>query len=295
MLIKDLNYIFNDKEKVSIALGFFDGVHLGHKKIIKSTFKSGFKSMVFTFDKKNNTNYIMDFETKISKISSFKPDYILAPNFYDFNNYSGEEFIKILYNNFNVRRIVCGDDFCFGKNRSFSIEDLREICKALSIELCVIEPLYVNNLPVSSTLIKQKLALGEIEKVNDLLGHTYYLSSIVRHGQKLGKTIERPTINQYFQEGQIIPKYGVYESVTKVFDKFYFSSTNIGITPTFKVDKPLMETYIYGFDGDLYDYKIDVYLFSYVRAEKFFNDIDELKKDILNVAIRSKNNNRIVK
>jgi len=291
--VKHLNNTCEIKEKNAIALGFFDGVHNGHHRVIANTILDGYGSAVFTFPSKmDKRKILMPYEQKLDLIRQTGVKQIISPTSLAFRNLSGEEFVNLLYRELNVRRISCGYDFVFGKNRSCNINDLREICKKNNIHLDIVEPVTIENIPVSTTKIKECIENGNIVFANKLLGYNYFIEATVEMGLQIGRTIERPTINQHFLENQIIPKFGAYATVTLVDGKLLPSATNVGVKPTIVGERePLCETYILNYDGDLYGQKIKVYFFEYIRGEKKFDSLEELKDNILQIAGYSKNSN----
>ena len=280
-------------QNVAIALGFFDGMHIGHKKVLNSMMKSTQDSIkaVFTFDNKEKnkkTGTIMTFETKKIAMEKMGIDLLLCPNFDDFKKINPEKFVEILSEKFGVTSIFCGSDFTFGENRSGNIHNLKVFGEKYNIKINIIEPVVVGGEPVSSTRIKKHLLNGEIKQANELLGYTYNINAEVVKGKQLGRTIERPTINQRFENGQLIPKYGAYASVTKHGTGRYYSSSNIGVKPTVGSDEALLETFILDFNQDVYGEEITVYLLDYIREEKKFNSLEDLKDNILDIAVRAK-------
>lgn len=290
--VEYLDKSYKCKEKNAVALGFFDGVHIGHREVISKTIINGYGSMVFTFDKKiGNNEILLPYEQKIELIKKMGIEQIMCPIFSEFKDISGEEFINFLYNKFNVRKISCGYDFKFGKDRKCGINELVSLCKGKKIDLDVVEEVKVGDITVSTTKIKSLLKSGDIELANKLLGYNYFIKSEVKSGLQLGRTINRPTINQHFANNQTILKYGAYATVTLVQGELKHSATNIGVKPTIKGSRePLCETYILDFSGDLYGQILEVYFFKFMRGEKVFSNLLELKKNILDIVNYSKNN-----
>ncbi|MGL5972819.1 MAG: riboflavin kinase [Oscillospiraceae bacterium] len=290
-IITDINKKVDFKKPNAIALGFFDGVHIGHKEVILKTFSPNYESAVFTFDEKiSRKNYLITFDQKIDLLKNVGVKNVVAPFYKEFKDFNAEKFIELLYKNLFVRKIVCGYNFTFGKNGSFGVDFLRETCKKFNIIFEIVFPVKMDNEIISTTLIKSELSKGNIEKVNKLLGYIYYIDLEVKKGNQLGRTIERPTINQPFNDGQILPKYGAYATLTQTEKGYNYSATNVGIKPTVGSKEPLAETFILDYSGNLYNKKIKVYFFNYIRGEKVFKNLDILKDDILGIANLSKNN-----
>ena len=193
----------------------------------------------------------------------------------------GEDFInKILIDRFRAQTVLCGFNFRFGKNASWSALDMRNYLEKMGIWVRILEHLDFNGEPISSTRIRKCIADGEIEQANDMLGYNFTFESKVISGDMRGRTIGFPTLNQHLPNGLVVPKYGVYESRTFVCGKEYKSFTNIGIRPTWRLSSPLSETHIFDFSGDLYNEDIRIELVRYLRGEKQFSSLDELEKQL---------------
>ena len=193
----------------------------------------------------------------------------------------GEDFInKILIDRFRAQTVLCGFNFRFGKNASWSALDMRNYLEKMGIWVRILEHLDFNGEPISSTRIRKCIADGEIEQANDMLGYNFTFESKVISGDMRGRTIGFPTLNQHLPNGLVVPKYGVYESRTFVCGKEYKSFTNIGIRPTWRLSSPLSETHIFDFSGDLYNENIRIELVRYLRGEKQFSSLDELEKQL---------------
>ena len=175
---------------------------------------------------------------------------------------------------------MCGFNFKFGKNASWSAMDMRKYLEAKDVWVRILEHLDYKDLPISSTRIRECVKHGEIKDANEMLGYNFTFENEVIGGDQRGRTIGFPTINQHLPDGLVVPKYGVYESRTFVDGKEYKSFTNIGIRPTWRVDKPLCETHIFDFSGDLYGKTVRVELIDYKREEKIFKNVEELKKQL---------------
>lgn len=280
------------QEKTAVALGLFDGVHIGHQDVIKCavSYQSlGMSPAVFTFKTKSLTSkrsssieYLLNEDVKIEHLSLLGVEYLFSPDFTEVMELTAEQFvITILKQRLNARVVVCGEDFTFGCGGDANAKDLAEICERHGI-LCVIIPLtYLDGFPISSSLIRYEIKEGNISKANSMLGYTYCIRARVIHGDRRGREMNYPTINQSFPEGMVVPHYGVYASRCYVNSRYYPSITNIGLRPTVSnAEKPIAETHIIGFNGDLYGQNIKVELKSLIRDEKKFNSVDELVEQI---------------
>lgn len=275
----------------AVALGFFDGLHLGHIEVIKRTLlKDGLAPVVFTFNdntllpkfREKKGHYIITYEQKAEIFEKIGAEYIFAPDFNDIRNYSARDFVeKILKDLLKASLVVCGYDFRFGKGGEGNPEVLKSLCAEYGIECEVVPAVTVDNQTVSSTVIREKIRNGDIETANRFLGYELCYNLPVLKGKQIGRTIGFPTINQKIPDYMVKPKNGVYKSWTIVKGKTYRSVTNIGVKPTVDYNgEALMETHIIGFNGDLYGENIKVALRGYIRAEEKFSGLGELKERI---------------
>ncbi len=279
--------------ETAVALGFFDGLHLGHIEVIKQALDHPeYNSVVFTFNDKTTLpkfkerKNIISYDLKTELLSKIGIDYIFAPDFADLRDLWAEEFVdKILIDRLNTKFVACGYDFRFAKGGRSTAEDLAKICKERNIAVTIVPAVKVDGEPVSSTEIRDLIAEGDIRQANRLLGYelTYYLE--VTEGKQNGRKMGFPTINQSIPTGMVVPKRGVYKSWTQIKGKNFPSITNVGIKPTIALDEgekrdTLMETHIIGFNGNLYHQKVRVVLREYMRPEKRFENMEQLKNQL---------------
>ena len=279
-------------EKTSVALGLFDGVHRGHRKVLELALKyaeKGCKPAVFTFSPqivlKKSTGaggYIYTDREKLRILENMGFDSVYSPNFSDVCGLSGEEFARdILACRMNVAVVCCGNDFRFGRNASCGAAELRQLGEKYGFQVHIAEDELLDGEIVSSGRIRKLLAKGDIVQANRLLGDTYAVSAEVESGAALGRTIGFPTANQHFKENQLVPKFGVYKAETEIDGKIYPAMTNIGVKPTVEYGGlPLAETHICGFSGDIYGRFLQVKLLEFIRPEKKFGSVEELKTQI---------------
>ncbi len=292
---KDFKVISNnyDSKKNSIvALGLFDGVHLGHKKIIDYAIdnKGDNNALIFTFTTKNDRPQkkiaqkdIFTTSVKLDILSEFEIDGIYMPDFDEIKSIAPYDFIKtVLHEKLKAKVLCCGEDFKFGNKARGNVQYLKEVCSDFGIEVRITKPLlYDDNNKVSSTEIRNALLNGDIEFANKLLGFDYFVFEEVVKGKQLGRTIDCPTINQRFSPDVVVPKYGVYISAAILDGVEYPSITNIGVKPTVDSDgAPLSETHIIGIDRNLYGKKIKTKLKKFIREEQKFSDLTELSNSI---------------
>lgn len=279
-----------------VAVGLFDGVHRGHRAVIRYAVDiaqkaHGAEPAVFTFETdtvtskgENGVRYLISGDVKREIIEAMGVKYIYSPDFKDFRNMSAEDFVDtVLQKKLNAEYVVCGEDFRFGKGASGDAGLLEKLCSQRRIRVCTV-PLVADEKmgkKISSTMIRELIEEGKIEEANELLGYNYCMKLPVAYGHQIGRTLDFPTINQYLDKNQVIPKFGVYASEAEYNGKKYKGVTNIGIKPTVaNTDVPLAETYIIGFDGELYGETVKVSLMRFIRPERKFDGLDELKRQI---------------
>lgn len=278
--------------KTAVALGFFDGLHLGHTQVIVQALLQELTPIVFTFSgrsvlpKFSRREDIIDHDLKLELLERIGVKHIYAPDFADVKDMTAEQFVQeILAERLNAGFVSCGYDFHFAKGGKADADTLRELCGKRGIKVCVVPAVKIGGETVSSTRIRELIKSGDTEKANLLLGYELTYCREVIHGKENGKKMGFPTINQTIPEGMTLPKFGVYKSRTKIGDTEYPSVTNIGVKPTIDLDegevrRPLMETHIIGFEGDLYGRRISVSLLSYIRDERKFSGLQELSEQL---------------
>ncbi|MBO5164085.1 MAG: bifunctional riboflavin kinase/FAD synthetase [Ruminococcus sp.] len=276
-----------NKRKSAVALGLFDGIHLGHRAVLNIAAESGLVPSVFTFDPetvavKSSLGYIYNKEEKDRLLADCGIEQVYSVDFGDVCGLSGEEFVKnILIDRLNAGFVCCGNDFRFGKNASCGIAELCELGKKYGFDVCIADDVMYEGETVSSTAVRNMLLNGDTVRAGQFLGEPYTIGKEVVHGAELGRTIGFPTINQVFGKGQLVPKFGVYATDVLIGGRWRRAITNIGIKPTVNyVGIPLAETHIIDFSGDLYGKNLRVRLLEFIRPEQKFDSVDELKRQI---------------
>lgn len=276
-----------EKRKSAVALGLFDGVHLGHRAVLNIAVESGLVPSVFTFNPetvavKSSLGYIYNKKEKDRLLADCGIEQIYSVDFSDVCGMNGEEFVKnILIDRLNAGFVCCGNNFRFGKNASCGTAELRELGKKYSFEVKFADDVVYEGETVSSTAVRNMLLNGDTVRAWQFLGSPYIISKEVVHGAELGRTIGFPTINQVFSKGQLVPKFGVYASRVCIDGYYYRAMTNIGMKPTVNYDGiPLAETHIIDFSGDLYGRNINTEIMEFIRSEQKFDSVDELKRQI---------------
>lgn len=296
MLIYDNNTLKNEEKNNYIALGSFDGLHLGHLSLIEKVKglakDNNGKAIVFTF--KNHPRIflnpnchiqlIMSNDEKIKVLEEKGIDILAFKDFDDeIMKMMPEEFVKWLCDYYKVKGIVVGFNFKFGYKNLGNVELLEKLQEKYNYKLYVMEPCMINDEVISSTLIRNELLQGNVNKVFNMLSRPFMLCGKVVDGKKLGRTIGFPTANLEVKGKKVIPKKGVYYTNVEVNGKIFKGITSIGNNPTVNGIDLTIETYILDFNNDIYDKEINVYFIDRIRDEVKFNNIEELitqlKKD----------------
>lgn len=277
-----------NKNGIALALGTFDGFHLGHKKVIENAVASSKNPKVLLFNehpqkvlKKQSPGELITETDKRKLLEAWGVEPVIL-NFGDIMSLTYEEFFyEILVKKIGASVLSCGFNYHFGAKASGNTENLKALCEKENIELLVSEPVEYKGEPISSTRIRTAIRNGNIEDTNNMLGREFSYDFLVVHGDARGRTIESPTINQFFGDDFIVPQYGVYASYSVIDGKKYPSVTNVGVRPTIEgFSKERSETNIVGFTGDLYDKNISVHLLKKIREEMKFSSLDELRNQI---------------
>ena len=277
-----------NKNGIALALGTFDGFHIGHKKVIENAIASNRKPQVLLFNehpqkvlKSKSPGELITENNKRKLLREWGVEATVI-NISDIMSLTYEEFFyEVIVKKIGASVLSCGFNYHFGAKASGNTEKLKALCDKENIELLVSEPVEYKGEPVSSTRIRNAIRNGNIEDANNMLGREFSYDFLVVHGDARGRTIDSPTINQFFTEDFIIPEYGVYASYSVIGGEKYPSVTNVGVRPTIEgFSKERSETNIVGFDGDLYDKNINVHLLKKIREEMKFNNLDELRNQI---------------
>ncbi len=278
-----------DKRDTALALGNFDGIHLGHAELIAQTVeyarKNGLCSGVWSFDgysaKKRDKNIITP-EQRSRVISSLGAEYLFLNDFGTVCEYTCEDFVKrVLIDKCGAVTVFCGYNFRFGKNASGDAEMLKTLMEKYGREAVILPEVKYCDSTVSSSLIRGMIESGDMEKCRVFLGRPFFIDFKVVHGKQLGRTIGSPTINQNFPTDHVIPMYGVYACMAEVDGVRYRACANVGVRPSVEnTDAVNCETHIIGYDGDLYGRFVKVEFFKFLRGEMKFSSVEELKEAI---------------
>lgn len=278
-----------------ITLGKFDGLHRGHEllmdKLKEKKADSGYLTVVFTFDippqkeiTGESSKVLTTNEEKEMIFEDAGVDCLIeCPFVPSVMTMEPEDFIKWIVERLNVKAIVVGDDFCFGHNRSGNYQTLKAFENKYGYTTIVVKKIKDGERDISSTYIREEISAGNIAKANKLLGYSFFIRSLIVHGNKIGRTIGIPTINMILDKDKLLPPYGVYITRVLVGERWYAGVTNVGCKPTIKGDNPVgVETYIIDFCQDIYDKVVTVQFIEFIRPEMKFSSIDELKQQMNN-------------
>jgi riboflavin kinase/FMN adenylyltransferase len=286
---------FNCKKSTIITIGTFDGVHLGHQKILKKlnieAENNGLESSVLTFFPHPRTVLNPNFSLKLintieERISLFKKskidNLIVHPFTKEFSELDSEDYVKnILVDQLKAKIVLIGYDHKFGKNRTADINNLKEYGIKYNFEVIEIKAKEINDIAISSTKIRNSIEEGDIQLSNSYLGYEFSFFGRVVKGNSIGKTLGFPTANiKIGTDLKLIPKNGVYLISTIINQKIIFGMMNIGIKPTINENTKSIEVNLFDFNQDLYEKNITIYIKQFLREEIKFNSLNELKLQI---------------
>lgn len=283
----EVNTVLNNNLKPLVAaIGFFDGIHKGHQQLIKETIKQGkmkkLETALITFSpspisvlKNTNEELLTTLKEREKLAKKFKVDNFIVLKFNKKLSYlSPDDFYSKVIKKLNIKHLVCGEDFRYGKKGAGSVETLEKIDE---LSLSVISDFKFNDQRISSTRIKKMLKEKKVQKANEMLGYSYQLSGYVMHGRKKGRTIGFPTLNLQVEKSKFIPKDGVYIGITEIKGREYASTINIGHNPTINtVNHKSIESYVHDYDQNTYGQKVTFKLLEYIREEIKFKNVEQL-------------------
>ena len=282
---------FNSSEKTIVTIGTFDGIHIGHQKILKNLIRAanneGKKSVLLTFfphprmvlQKDNKILLLNTIEEKSGLLEKMGLDYlIIHPFSKEFSRLTALDFVRdILINKLNTSKLIIGYDHHFGKNREGNIHQLKEYSLLYDFKVEEIPAQDIDDVSVSSTKIRTALKEGNLKTANNYLGYHYMLNGTVVSGKKLGGTIGFPTANLEIKEPyKLIPKTGVYIIKTHINTVLYTGIMNIGFNPTVLGKHQTIEAHLFDFNEDLYGKEITIEFIYFLREEHKFKSIEEL-------------------
>ena len=286
---------FDKEHSTVITIGTFDGVHIGHRKILERLIKgakdSNLKSAVLTFfphprmvlQKDADIKLINTIEEKIKILKNLGLDCLIVHPFTeDFSRLSATAFVRdLLVNELQTKKIIIGYDHRFGRNRTANINDLITFGNTFEFEVEEIAAQEIDDVSVSSTKIRKALENGDIQTANTYLGYKYMLTGIVKKGKGLGRQLNFPTANLHIEEGyKLIPKNGVYVVQCEINNSLVFGMMNIGFNPTVSGTERSIEINFFDLDEDLYDKKLQIDIIERIRDEHKFESLEALKTQL---------------
>ena len=287
---------YDKKHPTAITIGTFDGVHIGHRKILERLIndakKTGLRSTVLTFfphprmvlQKDTEIKLLNTVQEKIKILDRIGLDYlIIHPFTLEFSRLSSTEFVRdILVNELKAKKIIIGYDHRFGRNRNANIQDLIAFGNTLNFEVEEIAAQEIDDVSVSSTKIRNAIIDGDMKTANKYLGYNYMLTGDVKKGKGLGRQMNFPTANLFIREKyKLIPKNGVYVVKSILNDKLFYGMMNIGFNPTVDGSSKSIEIHFFDFKSDIYGENIQVDILERIRDEHKFNSLEELKTQLL--------------
>lgn len=282
----NLNNIPNFNTPLAICLGYFDGLHIGHMELIKKMKESSLKKSLLTLDMDDFTlikrkEYLTSLEDREGLLKKEDIDYYLVLKFDKvMKNLSPLEFIEKILLPLNIKEIYIGEDYTFGKDKKGNVNLLKEYNDHY-FDVKVIPDLKIDDKKISTSLIFEELKNGNIDRVNLLLNRPYKVKGKVEKGFGNGTRYLFPTANISFINSYALPKRGVYEGRCIYENKIYKAMINIGRHPTIdELDKDLLEVYIFDFHQDIYGKIIEIEFISFLREERYFSSVEELKKQL---------------
>lgn len=292
--MKIVNSLSEKLNNTAVALGYFDGVHLGHRAVINKMLnckKAGLATVVFTFEEspacvlgKKTSEELTTQSEKNEILSDLGVDFLYSVDFKEIMDYSPQRFVKeILFEKLGAKKVFCGYNYHFGKNGQGDAHALVRLCKELSIECEISDKVLHNGEAVSSTKIREYIKSGDVQRANLMLKGEFGFTSEIIHGNKLGRKMDTPTINQLMPSELVTPLFGVYATVVTIDGKKYIGATNFGVKPTVGSNTPLCETWILDFcdtGESLYGKSADLRFKKFIREEICFSDISTLEAQI---------------
>jgi len=285
----------NDRQSI-VTIGTFDGVHIGHKAILKrlveTAKKENLDSVVLTFfphprmvlQQKSDIKLINTINERTQLLENTGLEHlVIHPFTHAFSRLTALEYVRdILVNSLKAKKIIIGYDHRFGRNRNADIDDLKEFGKTYNFEVEEISAKELDDVAISSTKIRKALNEGDIDTANSYLGYHFMISGEVIKGKAIGRTIQYPTANLKLKESyKLVPKNGVYVVQSLIEGKRIFGITSIGTNPTVGGKEKTIETHFLNFNEDLYGKEITIEFLKFIRDEETFDSVEILRQEII--------------
>ena len=277
-----VNFDMPPQPPCGLALGGFDGLHRGHMAVIQATLEGPDQPAVFTFSAPpSGEAMVLTAADKKKLLAAAGVERVYSAEFSALKTMEAASFVEtLLFEKINARRLCCGEDFRFGRGAAGDVGLLRELCQKHGVGLTVLPPVSEDGEKISSSRIRRAVERGDIPTANRLLGRPFGFQLEVIHGNHIGTGLGAPTINQALPENFVRPRFGVYAAWCLVEGHPHFGVCNIGVKPTVGSDRVLAETWMPEFSGDLYGERVRVELVEFLRPERKFDSLEELKAAI---------------
>lgn len=289
-ILYDLTELSSSKEPIGIALGTFDGLHIGHQEVIGRMVnhcrEKGYKSVVYTFSNHpreltrngHKVQKLASNSDKVKLIEATGADYLLMVPFDEtFMKTTPELFVKnFLIDGMNVKSLAVGFDYRFGKGAEGDVDLLKQLSSKYGYELMVIEPVALKGHKVSSSEIRDRIKHGDMVTARAMLGRPYSVVGPVIKGKQVGRKLGFPTANILPESHMSLIRPGVYVSYTEVGSVLYPSLSNVGYNPTFEQTELNLESFLLDFNEDIYGETIRIFFIDHIRDEKKFDSLDDL-------------------
>ncbi len=299
-IFSDLNDVNSISGKTAVAIGKFDGLHLGHARLfeeVRKKRKEGFSSLIFTFDKPIADFFSNDYQPLLTT-NNEKEEYLrdlgidyefVLPVNEETVSIEPDDFVKILAEKLKAGFIAAGSDISFGAGGRGNMDLLKSLSSEYGYEVCEVEKVKLGEEVISSTMIRQFVQEGKMELAQAALGRPYSIDGMVKQGRMLGRKLEMPTVNMETEGNKLLPPFGVYFSYIYLGTGVFRGITNIGVKPTVTDEKRVtVETYIYDFDDDVYGEWLRVELLHFLRSEKKFDGLEDLKAQMRTDMLRGR-------
>ena len=278
-----------------LTIGTFDGIHIGHQKILKHVVKlankQGYDPVVLTLfphprmvlQKDDSIKLLNTIDERVELLKSYGIKKVIVKEFTkEFANLSAKDYVKqILVDELNTKQVVIGYDHHFGKNRSANIKDLKSFGKLYDFKVEEILAQDIEEVTVSSTKIRNALDEGKVDLANSYLGYNFYITGTVIKGKGLGRTIDYPTANIHIKESyKLIPSDGVFVVKSKIENNSIFGMMNIGTNPTVNGRTRSIEVHFFDFNADIYNTELKIEFLKRLRSEQKFENLEALKSQL---------------